>query len=119
MEETNHYYHSSQFLSIDHSNPNSIDCSKSVSPQSIKSNDRDVNVIFTYSIEWKTTDIKWSSRWDYILGKLTFYSYYYVHILYVCCSRLSDFENNFFKIDITWFGIQFFEQNFFKRGGGG
>lgn len=56
--------------SIDHSNPNSIDCSKSVSPQSIKSNDRDVNVIFTYSIEWKTTDIKWSSRWDYILESM-------------------------------------------------
>lgn len=57
-------------LSIKHENREHMNCGLTASPQAISSKDKDVNVIFSYSITWDTTDVKWSSRWDYILDSM-------------------------------------------------
>ncbi|KAI1713494.1 endomembrane protein 70 domain-containing protein [Ditylenchus destructor] len=56
--------------SIKHENREHMNCGLTASPQAISSKDKDVNVIFSYSITWDTTDVKWSSRWDYILDSM-------------------------------------------------
>ncbi|CAD5235525.1 unnamed protein product [Bursaphelenchus xylophilus] len=56
--------------SIKHEDPNKLDCSLSAPPQAIGSNDKNFKVHYTYSIVWEKTEVKWSSRWDYILDSM-------------------------------------------------
>lgn len=41
-----------------------------VTPQRVSdiNNDDDMNIIYTYDVEWKPSDIKWASRWDIYLN---------------------------------------------------
>lgn len=36
-------------------------------PQKVNRNG-DTTLLFTYSVEWKESPVKWASRWDYLLG---------------------------------------------------
>ncbi|CAD5227934.1 unnamed protein product [Bursaphelenchus okinawaensis] len=56
--------------SIKHDDPEKLDCSLSAPPQAISANDKNFKVQYTYSIVWEKTDVKWSSRWDYILDSM-------------------------------------------------
>uniref|UniRef100_A0A914VY30 Transmembrane 9 superfamily member n=2 Tax=Plectus sambesii TaxID=2011161 RepID=A0A914VY30_9BILA len=56
--------------SIKHSSKTSMDCSPSAEPQPIGAESKDFNVIYSYSIIWEPTEVKWSSRWDYILDSI-------------------------------------------------
>lgn len=56
--------------SIKHDSRDHLNCGLTAAPQAISSKDKDVNVIFSYSITWEPTDVKWSSRWDYILDSM-------------------------------------------------
>lgn len=56
--------------SIKHSSENNLDCSMNAPPLAIQAKDTKAAVIYTYSVEWKTTNVKWSSRWDYILNSV-------------------------------------------------
>lgn len=56
--------------SIKHSSDSSLDCSDSASPLPIKTGSEAAEITYTYSITWKKTDVKWSSRWDYILDSM-------------------------------------------------
>lgn len=47
-----------------------MNCGQSLAPQPISSGDKQFNVIYSYSITWKQTEVKWSSRWDYILESM-------------------------------------------------
>ncbi|KAI6226870.1 Transmembrane 9 superfamily member [Aphelenchoides besseyi] len=56
--------------SIKHTDPKNLDCSLTNGPQAISPKDKKVSVTYTYSIVWEKTDVKWSSRWDYILDSM-------------------------------------------------
>ncbi|CAD6187415.1 unnamed protein product [Caenorhabditis auriculariae] len=56
--------------SIKHSSESKLDCSSSAPPLAIRSQAEDAEIIYTYSIKWTPTKIKWSSRWDYILQSM-------------------------------------------------
>ncbi|CAJ0575142.1 unnamed protein product, partial [Mesorhabditis spiculigera] len=46
------------------------DCSPTAAPLPLKAGSANGEITYTYSIKWKKTDIKWSSRWDYILNSM-------------------------------------------------
>lgn len=56
--------------SIEHKSKESMDCSFAAAPQSIPNGEKDTSVIYSYSIVWEKTNVKWSSRWDYILDSM-------------------------------------------------
>jgi transmembrane 9 superfamily protein 2/4 len=56
--------------SIKHDDPNNLECGINAVPQAIAQNDKKAKVIYSYSIVWEKTDVKWSSRWDYILDSM-------------------------------------------------
>uniref|UniRef100_A0A915E919 Transmembrane 9 superfamily member n=1 Tax=Ditylenchus dipsaci TaxID=166011 RepID=A0A915E919_9BILA len=56
--------------SVKHESKDKLNCGPNASPQAISQKDKDVNVIFSYSVVWEPTDVKWSSRWDYILDSM-------------------------------------------------
>jgi transmembrane 9 superfamily protein 2/4 len=56
--------------SIKHDSKDKMDCSPSAAPQGIAANSQDLSVIYSYSIVWEKTNVKWSSRWDYILDSM-------------------------------------------------
>uniref|UniRef100_A0AC34QI71 Transmembrane 9 superfamily member n=1 Tax=Panagrolaimus sp. JU765 TaxID=591449 RepID=A0AC34QI71_9BILA len=56
--------------SIQHTDINKLDCSENAEPQSIAANDEDAKIIYTYSVIWRNTTVKWSSRWDYLLDSV-------------------------------------------------
>lgn len=56
--------------SIKHDDPKNLDCSINAAPQAIGQDDKKARVLYTYSIVWEKTDVKWSSRWDYILDSM-------------------------------------------------
>ncbi|KAI6243684.1 Transmembrane 9 superfamily member [Aphelenchoides fujianensis] len=56
--------------SIKHDDPKNLDCSLGAGPQAISPKDKKVKLTYTYSIVWEKTDVKWSSRWDYILDSV-------------------------------------------------
>ncbi|KAI6191138.1 Transmembrane 9 superfamily member [Aphelenchoides bicaudatus] len=56
--------------SIKHEDPSKLDCSIGANPQAIGPKDTKHKIIYTYSIVWEKTDVKWSSRWDYILDSM-------------------------------------------------
>jgi len=47
-----------------------MNCGQGVAPQPISSGDKQFNVILSYSVPWDPTEVKWSSRWDYILESM-------------------------------------------------
>ncbi|KHN75985.1 Transmembrane 9 superfamily member 2 [Toxocara canis] len=56
--------------SVKHQSKDKLDCNRGAPPLAMKSSDRDFKVIYSYSVVWLTTDVKWSSRWDYILDSI-------------------------------------------------
>nr|CAD2195780.1 unnamed protein product [Meloidogyne enterolobii] len=56
--------------SIKHEKIEEMNCGQGVAPQPISSGDKQFNVIYSYSVAWDQTDVKWSSRWDYILESM-------------------------------------------------
>jgi transmembrane 9 superfamily protein 2/4 len=56
--------------SIKHSSATSLNCAPTAAPMAIGANDKDFSVVYTYSLVWEPTDVKWSSRWDYILDSV-------------------------------------------------
>uniref|UniRef100_A0A915E8G3 Transmembrane 9 superfamily member n=1 Tax=Ditylenchus dipsaci TaxID=166011 RepID=A0A915E8G3_9BILA len=57
--------------SVKHESKDKLNCGPNASPQAISQKDKDVNVIFSYSVVGRSpTDVKWSSRWDYILDSM-------------------------------------------------
>lgn len=56
--------------SIKHSSSSSLDCSDSAEPIAIDAKSESAEITYSYSIKWTKTDIKWSSRWDYILQSM-------------------------------------------------
>jgi transmembrane 9 superfamily protein 2/4 len=56
--------------SIKHESKNNMDCGLSAAPQPIGADEKQFNVIYSYSIVWEPTNVKWSSRWDYILDSM-------------------------------------------------
>ncbi|KRZ12269.1 Transmembrane 9 superfamily member 2 [Trichinella zimbabwensis] len=53
--------------SINHIKEDSLDCDNS-EMLSLNDNFHDMKIIYTYSVKFLKTDIKWASRWDYILN---------------------------------------------------
>lgn len=47
-----------------------MNCGLGASPQPIGADENEFDVIYSYSIVWEPTDVKWSSRWDYILDSM-------------------------------------------------
>uniref|UniRef100_A0A915M4Z3 Transmembrane 9 superfamily member n=1 Tax=Meloidogyne javanica TaxID=6303 RepID=A0A915M4Z3_MELJA len=56
--------------SIKHEKREEMNCGQGVAPQPISSGDKQFNVIYSYSVAWDPTEVKWSSRWDYILESM-------------------------------------------------
>ncbi|CAI4233089.1 unnamed protein product [Auanema sp. JU1783] len=56
--------------SIKHRDVDNLRCTEDAPPLSLKASDTSAEVIYTYSIRWKDTKVKWSSRWDYILDSI-------------------------------------------------
>uniref|UniRef100_A0AC34FBG0 Transmembrane 9 superfamily member n=1 Tax=Panagrolaimus sp. ES5 TaxID=591445 RepID=A0AC34FBG0_9BILA len=56
--------------SIKHTDKNSLNCGETAVPQPISVTDENMKVLYTYSVMWKPTDVKWSSRWDYLLDSI-------------------------------------------------
>jgi transmembrane 9 superfamily protein 2/4 len=56
--------------SIKHSDKNSLECGDTAVPQPIGVNDENMKILYTYSVYWKNTSVKWSSRWDYLLDSI-------------------------------------------------
>ncbi|WKY14534.1 hypothetical protein Q1695_000231 [Nippostrongylus brasiliensis] len=56
--------------SIKHPSADKLDCSAGAPPFAIKSSDTKTEIVYTYKVEWVKTDVKWSSRWDYILDSI-------------------------------------------------
>jgi transmembrane 9 superfamily protein 2/4 len=56
--------------SIKHSDKNSLNCGESAPPQPIAATDENMKILYTYSITWRNTSVKWSSRWDYLLDSI-------------------------------------------------
>ncbi|KAL7079130.1 hypothetical protein ACQ4LE_001181 [Meloidogyne hapla] len=56
--------------SIKHEKKEDMNCGQGVAPQPIGSGDKQFNVIYSYSVAWEPTEVKWSSRWDYILESM-------------------------------------------------
>lgn len=59
-------------LSINHKNPEKLDCSSN-EPLAIptKTDNMNINITYSYSVKFvKNDEIKWSSRWDYILESM-------------------------------------------------
>ena len=49
----------------------SLTCERSAEPVTFQSTTKEVNIPFTYTVEYrKNNDIRWASRWDYILKSL-------------------------------------------------
>ncbi|KAE9548073.1 hypothetical protein FO519_008716 [Halicephalobus sp. NKZ332] len=46
--------------------------SENANPQAIGATDEDGKIIYTYSVYWKNTSMKWSSRWDYLLDSVRY-----------------------------------------------
>ncbi len=50
---------------------NSDSCARNVEPVMFPSTAKDVEIPFTYSVKFKrNNDVRWASRWDYILKSL-------------------------------------------------
>lgn len=47
-----------------------MNCGIGALPQPIGADEKEFNVIYSYSVVWEPTDVKWSSRWDYILDSM-------------------------------------------------
>ncbi|CAI2357920.1 unnamed protein product [Caenorhabditis sp. 36 PRJEB53466] len=56
--------------SIKHRSSSNLDCSESAEPIAIDAKSESAEITYSYSIKWTKTDIKWSSRWDYILQSM-------------------------------------------------
>lgn len=56
--------------SIKHEAIDKLDCSVNADPLPIKAGANEADIIYTYSVVWQVTDVKWSSRWDYILDSI-------------------------------------------------
>uniref|UniRef100_A0A0N4ZZ31 Transmembrane 9 superfamily member n=1 Tax=Parastrongyloides trichosuri TaxID=131310 RepID=A0A0N4ZZ31_PARTI len=56
--------------SINHKSESEMDCGYDSEPLPLKVGDKDVQIIYSYSVTWNTTLVKWSSRWDYILDSI-------------------------------------------------
>ncbi|MCP9264965.1 Transmembrane 9 superfamily member [Dirofilaria immitis] len=56
--------------SIKHEAKNKLDCRMTAQPFPIKSDEKPDSIIYTYSVLWQPTQVKWSSRWDYILDSI-------------------------------------------------
>ncbi|KJH44154.1 endomembrane protein 70 [Dictyocaulus viviparus] len=56
--------------SINHPSPDKLDCSEAAPPLSIKTTQNVANITYSYTVQWVKTDVKWSSRWDYILDSI-------------------------------------------------
>lgn len=56
--------------SIKHKSESEMDCSSSALPLGIRSGDASLDIVYSYSIKWEVTPIRWSSRWDYILDSM-------------------------------------------------
>ncbi|VDN01186.1 unnamed protein product [Thelazia callipaeda] len=56
--------------SIEHKASDKLDCSLNAPPFAIKAAEKPKKIIYTYSVVWETTKVKWSSRWDYILDSV-------------------------------------------------
>ncbi len=51
---------------------NSETCERSAEPVTFQSSAKDAEIPFTYSIKFKrNNDIRWASRWDYILKSMS------------------------------------------------
>lgn len=73
--------------SINHRDPNKLNCNSDAEPLAIPSNpskneDQDVNITYTYSVKFQLdNEVKWSSRWDYILESMPHTSIQWFSIL--------------------------------------
>ncbi|KAK0407239.1 hypothetical protein QR680_019097 [Steinernema hermaphroditum] len=56
--------------SIAHKSVEELDCGATAPPLAIKAGDKDAEIVYSYTIMWEKTDVKWSSRWDYILNSM-------------------------------------------------
>ncbi|GMT33198.1 hypothetical protein PFISCL1PPCAC_24495, partial [Pristionchus fissidentatus] len=56
--------------SIKHKSEGSLDCSPEAPALPIGASETKSEITYSYSITWKKTDVKWSSRWDYILDSM-------------------------------------------------
>ena len=56
--------------SINHNDPEKLDCSETADAQPIGATDEKGKIIYTYSVYWKNTTVKWNSRWDYLLDSV-------------------------------------------------
>lgn len=56
--------------SVKHQSKDQMDCHRDAQPLALKSGDMDLKIIYSYSVVWLSTDVKWSSRWDYILDSI-------------------------------------------------
>lgn len=56
--------------SIKHESKESPNCGAQAPPMGIRPGDKDFSIVYSYSIRFTETDIKWSSRWDYILDSM-------------------------------------------------
>uniref|UniRef100_A0AAF5Q5I7 Transmembrane 9 superfamily member n=1 Tax=Wuchereria bancrofti TaxID=6293 RepID=A0AAF5Q5I7_WUCBA len=54
-----------------HEAKDKLDCGVTAKPFPIRCNEKPDSIIYTYSIVWQTTQVKWSSRWDYILDSVS------------------------------------------------
>ncbi|VDD86354.1 unnamed protein product [Enterobius vermicularis] len=56
--------------SIRHPSANKLDCSPNAPALNIPASAEEASIVYSYSVSWETSDVKWSSRWDYILSSV-------------------------------------------------
>ncbi|EPB79986.1 endomembrane protein 70 [Ancylostoma ceylanicum] len=56
--------------SIKHPSADKLDCSETAPPFPIRATETTTEIVYTYKVDWVKTDVKWSSRWDYILDSI-------------------------------------------------
>ncbi|VDN56752.1 unnamed protein product [Dracunculus medinensis] len=56
--------------SIKHESQNNMNCDTGNTPLSFSTHVPPTKIIYSYSVSWRKTNIKWSSRWDYILDSM-------------------------------------------------
>uniref|UniRef100_A0A0K0D5W3 Transmembrane 9 superfamily member n=1 Tax=Angiostrongylus cantonensis TaxID=6313 RepID=A0A0K0D5W3_ANGCA len=56
--------------SIKHPSADKLDCSETAPPLAIRAAENAANITYTYKVDWVKTNVKWSSRWDYILDSI-------------------------------------------------
>uniref|UniRef100_A0AC35UBU4 Transmembrane 9 superfamily member n=1 Tax=Rhabditophanes sp. KR3021 TaxID=114890 RepID=A0AC35UBU4_9BILA len=54
--------------SIKHNSEKELNCGPNAPPLALKNGPGDSEIVYTYSVKWSLTNVKWNSRWDSLLN---------------------------------------------------